>query len=147
MQHLTSHNMEVVYFLQEKRTCALCKEEFKASQAMKRHLMVAHHRVVRVYTFSSMHFTFLRGFTKLDKFKKYKNNWMDLIPPNPKFFFLNPSLTWTEYSNHNDCQPLITYLQTILGRFSKFVFRVRLGPTHPLPQLSRFLFCSTLQSP
>ena len=50
----------------------------------------------------------LGGFAKL---KKSHKNWIELGPPNhprPECFFGNPSLTWTEHSNHNDYQRLIT---------------------------------------
>ena len=50
----------------------------------------------------------VRGFAKLKKFKK---KWIELTPPthpHPNFYFIfgNPSLTWTEHSNHNNQQLL-----------------------------------------
>ena len=94
-----------------------------------------------------------KGLCKLKKFQKSKRNWIELTPPthpHPNFCFGNPSLTWTEHSNHNNQQLLAMYntdiihmvyyskisvhvywFRAILGRFSKKKFRVRHGPTHP----------------
>ena len=48
-------------------------------------------------------------------YKKSKTNDIELTPPThhfiKAFFFGNPSLTWTEHSNHNDQQLLITYIK------------------------------------
>ena len=80
-----------------------------------------------------------KGFAKLKKFQKSKKTWMELTPPthppSKLFCFGNPSLAWTEHSNHNNQQHLAVYIQTeytwyttpkyqywfraILGRFSK----------------------------
>ena len=109
MQHLTSCDTKIAYFVQEKRTCALCKEEFKASQAMKRHLMVAHHRIVCVYSFSFIHFSFLRGCAKLDKFNKTKNKLGRAHPPTHIKKKLEPITDLDRTLNHNDYQLLLTY--------------------------------------
>ena len=52
-----------------------------------------------------------KGLEKLKKkLKKLKKNWIQLTPTHPhpqsKLFFGNPSLTWTEHSNHNNQQLL-----------------------------------------
>ena len=51
----------------------------------------------------------LRGFAKLKKFQKCKKK-LDRAhpthPPTSNLFFGNPSLTWTEHSNHNNQQLL-----------------------------------------
>ena len=55
----------------------------------------------------------LRGFAKLNTFQKSQKKWIELTPPtNPsyKLFFGNPSLTWTEHSNHNNQQLLAMHI-------------------------------------
>ena len=46
----------------------------------------------------------LRGFAKFIFFKNSKLNWIEITPPTHPIqtFFGNPSLTWTEHSNHNE---------------------------------------------
>ena len=50
----------------------------------------------------------VRGFAKLKKFQK-SDKAHPTHPPPIKLFFGNPSLTWTEHSNHNK-QQLIAFL-------------------------------------
>ena len=51
----------------------------------------------------------LRGLAKFKKIQKSKKNYS--LPPS-KLFFGNPSLTWTEHSNHHNQQLLAMYVQT-----------------------------------
>ena len=85
--------------------------------------------------------TAFRGFAKLKKIQK--KTWIELTPPShphPNFLFGNPSLTWTEHSNHNNQQLLAMYKQNtwyiqnistglglFLEDFPKKKFRVRPG--------------------
>ena len=111
----------------------------------------------------------LRGFTKLKKFQKSKQIGQSLPhQPTPiqTCFFGNPSLTWTEHSNHNNQQLLAMHIQTeytwyttptyyhwfraILGQFSKQKNQIETW-THPHTSIKIsdfwiFLFFS-LQSP
>ena len=58
----------------------------------------------------------LRGFAKLKQFQKSKKKLDRAHPTHPppsKLFFGNPSLTWTEPSNHNNQQLLAMYTDRI----------------------------------
>ena len=53
-----------------------------------------------------------KGFAKLKKLKKSKKNLDGAHNPSTKlFFFGNPSLTWSEHSNHNNEQLLTKYIK------------------------------------
>ena len=99
--------------------------------------------------------------------KIQKKTWIELTPPthpSSKFFFGNPSLTWTEHSNYNNQQLLALYIQTeytwyatpkyqywfraILGRFSKQnkIPRDLDPPTH-FHSISVFWGKNSLQAP
>ena len=56
----------------------------------------------------------VRVFAKLKKFQKSKKTWIELTPPThpPSKLFWNPSLTWTEHSNHNNQQLVAMHVQT-----------------------------------
>ena len=111
----------------------------------------------------------LRGFAQLIFFLQKSQFFLDRVhPTHPHpiqtfFFFGNPSLTWTEHSNHNNQQLLANvyrqnthgillknistaWVRAIWDDCPKKIFRVRLGPTHPLP-FSDFWNFSSLQSP
>ena len=79
--------------------------------------------------------------------KNPKKNWIELTHQLTQFCFGNPSLTWTENSNHNNQQLFAMHILTeytwyttpkyqyrfraILGQFSQK--KIPSGPTHPLP--------------
>ena len=109
----------------------------------------------------------LRGFAKFKKFQKSKKK-LDGAQNQFKLFFLNPLLTWTEHSNHNNQQLLamciyrqnthgilLQNISTGLGLFwedfPKKKFRVRPRPTHPPTHFHSNLGCLefffSLQSP
>ena len=102
-----------------------------------------------------------RDFAKLNKSTNPTKNWIALTPPTHppsiQTFFGNPSLTWTEHSNHNNQQLLAMHIQTeytwhttpkyyhwsrtILGLFSKKKFKRDLDPpTHFHSNLGFFSF-------
>ena len=111
--------------------------------------LVRHHFAVRILLFSSLanrcwpylpnssSHVFLRGFANLKNSEKSKKKWIELTPPTYPIqtFFGNPSLTWTEHSDHNNQQVLAMYgilLQNIspgLGLFwTIFHKKIRVRP-------------------
>ena len=111
----------------------------------------------------------LRGFAKLNKFQKSKINLDRAHPTHPPpihtFFFRNPSLTWTEHSNHNNQQLLAMCVHTELQYTwytnpkyqywflfwddfpHKQKFQVRPGPIHFLSNLGFLEFCFVCKAP
>ena len=71
----------------------------------------SHRQVVTIVELCNKHDVVIipfggKGFAKLKKFQKsQKKTWIELTPTHPPPIqkkFGNPSLTWTEHSNHNN---------------------------------------------
>ena len=108
------------------------------------HLRISCLHVATIYHYNAVA---LRGLAKWVFFlsKNANKYWICINPPThhpSKHFFLKPSLTWTEHSNHNNQTRLAMYadrihmiyspkyqywFRAILGRFSTQKFRVRPG--------------------